>query len=42
MVKFKQIDETPRTFVLVFRTGDELTSGLLQFANESGIALIKL
>jgi uncharacterized protein len=33
-VRFKQIDERPRTFVVVFQTGDELASGLLKFAEE--------
>jgi predicted DNA-binding protein with PD1-like motif len=31
---FKKIDETPKTFILVFETGDELADGLLQFAKE--------
>jgi predicted DNA-binding protein with PD1-like motif len=29
---FKQIDESPKTYILVFETGDELADGLLQFA----------
>jgi predicted DNA-binding protein with PD1-like motif len=33
-VKFKQIDEASKTFVLVFQTGDELMSGLKKFAEE--------
>jgi len=33
-MKFKKIDESPTTFVLVFTTGDELADGLLQFAKE--------
>ena len=31
---FKQIDQSPATFMLVFETGDELASGLLQFAKD--------
>lgn len=31
-VKFRQIDDSPQTFILVFQTGDELAGGLLQFA----------
>jgi uncharacterized protein len=31
-VTFKQIDRVPKTFVLVFQTGDELASGLSAFA----------
>jgi hypothetical protein len=31
-LKFKMIDESPPTFILVFETGDELTAGLLRFA----------
>ncbi len=33
-MKFKQIDESPVTFILVFETGDKLTEGLLQFAKQ--------
>jgi predicted DNA-binding protein with PD1-like motif len=33
-MRFKQIDDSPTTFILVFETGDELASGLLQFAKE--------
>jgi len=31
-MKSPQIDESPRTFVLILATGDELATGLLQFA----------
>jgi predicted DNA-binding protein with PD1-like motif len=35
---FKRVDESPQTFVLVFETGDELASGLLQFAKDQKLA----
>ncbi len=31
-MNFKQIDQFPKTFILVFATGDELASDLLAFA----------
>jgi predicted DNA-binding protein with PD1-like motif len=31
-MNFRQIDEVPRTFILVFATGEELAEGLLGFA----------
>src|SRR5882762_9688703 len=34
IMKFKKIDKSPTTFILVFTTGDELADGLLQFAKE--------
>jgi len=36
-MKFKQIDDAPKTFILVFQTGDELARGLLEFAQEQGL-----
>ena len=33
---FRQIDQSPKTFVLVFRTGDELAKGLSQLALRYG------
>lgn len=33
-MNFRQIDTSPQTFILVFKTGDELADGLLQFAKE--------
>jgi predicted DNA-binding protein with PD1-like motif len=33
-MRSKQINDSPRTFVLVFESGDELTSGIDQFAKE--------
>jgi uncharacterized protein len=37
-MNFKQIDESPRTFILVFRTGDELAKGLSTFAEEQELS----
>lgn len=37
-MNFKKIDESPKTFILVFQTGDELTEGLLQFAKEQKLS----
>ena len=31
-MNFKKIDGSPKTFILVFQTGDELAAALLQFA----------
>jgi hypothetical protein len=31
-MKSRQIDQSPKTFILVFKTGDELAKGLLEFA----------
>lgn len=33
-MKSKQINESPKTFILIFEIGDELAEGLLQFAKE--------
>lgn len=33
-MRFKQIGESPETFILVVETGDELASGLSQFARD--------
>jgi predicted DNA-binding protein with PD1-like motif len=35
---FKQIDASPRTFILVFESGDELAGGLLQFAQHQKLS----
>jgi predicted DNA-binding protein with PD1-like motif len=35
---YKQIDQTPKTFILVFETGDELAEGLKQFAIEQQLS----
>ena len=31
-MNFRKIDESPKTFILMFETGEELVNGLLQFA----------
>jgi uncharacterized protein len=31
-MNFRKIDESPKTFILMFETGEELVDGLLQFA----------
>jgi predicted DNA-binding protein with PD1-like motif len=33
-MKYRQIEHTPKTFILVFETGDELSRGLSDFAAE--------
>jgi len=35
---FRQIDESPKTFVLVFQSGDEVAEGLLRFAQEQKLS----
>lgn len=37
-MNFKKIDESPQTFILVFKVGDELAEGLLQFAKEQKLS----
>jgi len=37
-MNFRKIDESPKTFILVFRTGDELADGLLHFAKEQKLS----
>ena len=34
----RQIDESPKTFVLVFRTGDKLAKGLSKFAEQQKLS----
>jgi uncharacterized protein len=34
----KQIDKSPKTFVLIFKTGDELAKGLSTFAEEQKLS----
>jgi len=41
-MKYRQIDQSPKTFILVFETGDELFSGLSQFANDQGLSAASL
>jgi uncharacterized protein len=37
-VRYKLVDERPKTFVLVFETNDELSQGLKNFASEQNLA----
>jgi uncharacterized protein len=37
-VRYKMVDERPKTFVLVFETNDELSQGLKKFASEQKLA----
>jgi uncharacterized protein len=37
-MNFKKIDESPKTFILVFEIGDELAEGLLRFAKEQNLS----
>lgn len=37
-MNFKQIDSSPKTFILIFKTGDELAKGLLKFAQEQKLS----
>jgi len=37
-MRWKQIEDTPKTFVLIFDTGDEIASLLKQFAAGQGLA----
>jgi predicted DNA-binding protein with PD1-like motif len=37
-MRHKQIAEIPKTFLLIFETGDELLAGLNQFAVEQGLS----
>jgi uncharacterized protein len=36
-VRWKEIDEEPKTFILIFETGDEIASGLQRFARGQGL-----
>ncbi len=35
---YKQIDQTPKTFILILETGDELAEGLNRFAIEQQLS----
>jgi len=35
-MSLRQIDQSPKTFIIVFQTGDERASGLLGFAKDQG------
>jgi uncharacterized protein len=37
-MKYRQIDQSPETFILVFETGDELAKGLSDFAIEQKLS----
>jgi len=37
-MKFRQIDQSPKTFVIVFQTGDDLAKGLSKFAEEQHLS----
>jgi uncharacterized protein len=37
-MKFRQIEQSPKTFVVVFQTGDELATGLAKFAAEQHLS----
>jgi len=37
-MEFKQIEDSPKMFIVVFQTGDELADGLLQFAKKQRLS----
>ena len=37
-MNYRQIDQSPKTFVVVFETGDELATGLLKFAKDQKLS----
>jgi uncharacterized protein len=37
-MRSRQIDESPKTFILIFEIGDELAEGLLQFAKQQKLS----
>ena len=37
-MKYRQIDTSPKTFILVFQTGDELAKGLREFAEQQKLS----
>ena len=37
-MRWKQIEDEPKTFVLIFESGDEVATGLQQFAREQRLA----
>jgi len=37
-MSLRQIDQSPKTFIIVFQTGDERASGLLGFAKDQGLS----
>jgi predicted DNA-binding protein with PD1-like motif len=38
VTRWKQIEDEPKTFALIFETGDEIASVLQQFARGQGLA----
>ncbi|MGA2664860.1 MAG: PPC domain-containing DNA-binding protein [Nitrososphaerales archaeon] len=41
-MNFRQINQSPKTFVLVFQTGDELAEGLSRFAEDQRLSAASL
>ena len=41
-MKSRQIDQSPKTFILVFETRDELAKGLLEFAEQEKLSAASL
>ena len=39
-MRWKQIEDEPKTFVLIFATGDEIAGGLRQFAKSQGLRVV--
>jgi predicted DNA-binding protein with PD1-like motif len=37
-MRWKQIDDEPKVFALIFETGDEIASELLRFSKQQGLA----
>jgi uncharacterized protein len=37
-MKYRQIDQSPKTFILVFETGDEFAKGLSEFATAENLS----
>ena len=37
-MRYRQIEQTPKTFILVFETGDELARGLLDFVRKQKVS----
>jgi predicted DNA-binding protein with PD1-like motif len=37
-MKYRQIDTSPKTFIVVFQTGDELAKGLREFAEQQKLS----
>lgn len=37
-MNFRKVDESPKTYILVFEAGDELAGGLLRFAKQEKLS----